>query len=385
MSRPPFEIAHEIRTADSSELENLCIEMMALGPRAIEAIVSELAKGSLPHSGVLGDLLEAQRDPGALPYLIEALEHDGDHRLPTIRALGHHRSAAASEALIEYIANLPDAWHTLRSVAIDALGRTRNEMARHTLEELGRCLLPDSSPRAIEELCQTVDHEEQFGRLRVLLAVSVALSKNGGDRLHSLPAAVLAHPCENPGFDALVRERAAEALRHIPPTDLEAPLIDLRSDPNPEVRRHLANVLYLWGIPEVVPALIDLCDDEDDPCSQKAPCYLWWMLEPGPAEERSSDHWRGFWEARSSEFPPGVPLRAGKPLNIGLLIRQLEIPERRTRLLQELEILTGEDFERLPFIPLEEQHTLARRAHAWWQEHRSAYEPGRIYRYGRAV
>lgn len=362
---PP--LLEAIRTGPRQDRHKLCRVISRLrGEEAIPALISLLKDASLMVQFAAIEGLQRARDPRALHPLLEQLlrwDNSDYTRECVAAALGELRRPEAIPALLE--------------VAEEVLWDPHDPGAVHRLVAREREKVPDDW------------QAEAGGRLTLLVAVVVALAKLGRQELSPVVIDLMGFhfPEEEDAYDARrVREEAiAASIYVVGPGLLPALRAARRREPFGEdvVDFSLLKALFYLGLRESVDEFI-ACFEEGYPVGHA------WRIEGlvGETVPGELEALKAWWQERRRRFEPHVCYRWGEPIDVSRMVERLPgtLPIQTTMLLEELQVITGEDFEHDRTLPSElyEQDVQDRidRARTWVRENGHRFEAGCLYKYG---
>lgn len=336
------------------------IGMPAFGP------VVEAVRRSSGPSEALSSALLRMRGPEVTAALTGLLD-ERDPFLPSLaaEALGRAGEAGAVQPLLDLYR------HELKSDSARAA-------AALALGELGDLSVVPELLKTAREIAESARLEE---RAALVCAAAAGLAKLGNQDLAETVATLAL------STDSQVADEAAFALKHVVGRGLFPALRKARRSTMTEARQEALRAIYYLGISESIAELISYVKDGDDSAPDlvyDAIRYLHdltgqdfeWSIDPAEL--------RKWWKQNGAQFSPGVCYRLGRPFDLNDLAELLaatEAPRLKERL-DELHVITGEEFGLDPSRPVEEQPEVAERAREWLRENAGSYERGAVYRYG---
>lgn len=339
--------------------------LAALGLPALGPVVEAL-KQEPPYSEGLRNAVRRMNRPELVPALAELLKERGA-LLATIaaQALGRAGDERAAGPLLELFKDESSPPPARREAAL-GLGRLRASNAAADLREALAKLERGKKDRQSAALTRDT---------------AVALAMLGAQEGAGAVLALAEHRSNE------IREEAAAGLKHFVGRGLFPVLQKALRSKSTDLRQEALEAVFYLGLRESVEELIAYVERGDAGAPELIDAALrrlhdlsgeefGWNVKPADV--------RGWWKQNEGRYEPNVCHRLGKPIDLSNFVKLLatDVEGERERLLEELRVITGEEFGLDPFKPVGEQSEVAERARKWLGEHASEYERGAVYKHG---
>lgn len=122
MDTEALDLVHQLSTPDANRRSLALARLVALGPRATDALADALAGGDAALRRLAAQALAEAADPRSAATLAQALaDPDGQVRGRAAQGLARLQDPRATAALAQTLNELPDLLHHPHTVATDAL------------------------------------------------------------------------------------------------------------------------------------------------------------------------------------------------------------------------------------------------------------------------
>lgn len=341
--------------------EDAAARLAAAGADAAPAIIQAMRGESPGKTFYLRRALLQIRDPKLVPLMTGLLDdEDAGLRSTAFEVLGLSRDERGLQPLLDRL-NAGKESDDVRLWASNALGELRDVRAVPAL--LG--------------LAEEVSKERRTShRAELLVAAVVALAKLG--RQEKAPAVIALAGSR----DLITRVSAVKALKYLVGPGLFPALRKaLRSRTN-EIRLDAIEAVSYLGSKESIEELgRRVADANADFATEKIA-----RLRDLTGEEfdyyARPEKIRRALAGLKKEFQPGVCYRLGRPIWLPDVMALLKTPFRRRKVVEELRVITGQDFARGRQVTAAEQPWLFEEAQEWWRREGDRFKPGRLYKYG---
>ncbi len=270
------------------------------------------------------------------------------------------------------IASGEHGFHFLLDIALDEeKGETERGRAVRALGDLG-------DGRAIDSLLTVHDRAVDDEEVRLAIEAVVALATLGN---HDKAQTAIDLAGDE---DPTVRVWALPALQSIVGPGLLAALRTALKDEYAEMRLAAERGLFYLGVVESIEALIPHVEDESPDVANDARVMLHDITGDWIDDDADVGQVRSWWEGRQAAFKDGICYRLGQPIELPPIIELLAEPMYRYQIIDELRVITGQNFGFDPTVPVDEQDAVLDRARSWWEREGYRFQPGRLYKYGYA-
>lgn len=341
--------------------EEAAARLAAAGADAAPAIIQAMRGESPGKSFYLRRALLQIRDPKLVPLMTGLLdEEDAVLRSTAFEVLGRSRDERALQPLLDRLTaekNTAD----VRLSAGDALGELRDV-------------------RAIPALLGLV--EEAGGKrltshgAELLVAAVVALAKLG--RQEKAPAVIALAGSR----DLITRVSAVKALKYLAGPGLFPALRKAMRARTNEIRLDAIEAVAYLGSKESIEELGRRISDANPDFSTEKIARLRDLTGEEFDFYARPEKIRRSLAGLKKVFEPGVCYRLGRPIWLPDVMAQLKTPFRLRKTVEELRVITGEDFSRGRQVKAGEQPWLFEEAEEWWRREGHKFKRGRLYKYG---
>lgn len=364
----------ETARGDGPEAEAAAASLVAAGAAALPPVIAAIRAGA-GAVWRLQDVALSLRGSELVPELIQHLgDPSTDVAMTVFEALGRTREHRALEPLLGALAG------SRRELAITALGDLADPGAVPKLLEIvdGMVALPGIS-EILDRTAQVENEEVDEAPLRLLPKVLIALAKLGSFERASLLAGLSHYRSKDPYSDAsLIRIESVEAMQHVYFPGMFQELKAALGDEDAEVRLKAVDALFYLGTREAIEELLAHLKDP----SSTVVSHIVYRLQGLTADRLEGQDGDAWWREHQKEYSAGVCHRLGQPMDVSRIISLLEDPADRKSVLQELRIITGQDFGFNPAVQIPPPDEVAEQAREWWRKEGHRFETGRLYKYG---
>jgi HEAT repeat protein len=357
------EVAKLIRKAKGSSTgaEDAASRLAAAGAEAAPSIIRAMRKDPEGNTFYLRRALLQMHDPELVPLMVELLDEEETYlRSTAFEVLGLSRDERGFEPLLGQLedeANLASA----RLWAAKALGELGNAGAAAALLSL------------VEEVGESRPPKHLAG---LLIEAVVALAKLGRQEKAPAVIALAEHR------DQSIRVGAVKALKYLVGPGLFPALQKALRARNDEIRQDAIEAVAYLGARESIEELGKrAADSNPDFATEKIARLRDLTGEEFDFYARPEQIRRALSGLRK-EFEPGVCYRLGRPIRLPDVMAQLKTPFRLRKIVEELRVITGQDFARGRQVKGGEQPLLFEEAQEWWRREGDKFKPGRLYKYG---
>jgi HEAT repeat protein len=357
------EVTKLIRKAkrDSAGAEEAASRLADAGADAAPAIIRAMRKDPEGNTFYLRRALLQMRDPKLVPLMLELLSEEETYlRSTAFEVLGQSGDERGFKPLLEQLQDKENL-ATARLWAAKALGELKDARAVPALLEL------------IEEIGETRVPKHRAG---LLIETVVALAKLGRQEKSPAVIALAGHR------DQSLRTSAVKALKYLVGPGLFPALQKALRARNDEIRQDAIDAIFYLGSKESIEELGRRAGDANPDMATEKIARLRDLTGVELDFYAKPEKIRRALAELKKEFEPGVCYRLGRPIHLPDVIAQLKSPFRRGKLVEELRVITGQDFARGRQVATGEQPQLFEEAQKWWQREGRKFKPGRLYKYG---
>lgn len=353
-------------------------ELLSMGVTAVPYIIEAIKRNTGPE-WLLQNIILQIRDPDVIPILIEILESDNiTLRITAFKALGYSNSERALQPLLTALSS------KRKNLAVEALGELGNINAIPELQELTQNILHRPGVfSAIEGQYSLLPNQFDRDDLRLLVDVAIALSKLHNFEVASLVLPLTQYYFENDSMAFLIRKEVVRMLQYAIIPGMFPALQESLQDTDTEVCITAIDALFYLGTKESIESLVYFTNDESYNIFNHTIVRLY-DLTGQQLQSDASDHVKEWWKRNSVEYISGICYRLGEPMFLPNLISLLADPAQASRVLQELKIVTSNDFGFIPdsFLIQVRPDKLMESAQKWWLAEGHKFETGKLYKWG---
>jgi hypothetical protein len=336
--------------------------LAVMGEKALPAIAAAIRGSSRVVAGNLGYAVSQMRDPAIVPELVQLL---GDPKMGlayvAFRAFGRQDAARAAEPLITFMRDREQG-EARRSLAADGLGDLHAEAA---------------TPVLVEVLDEALAEEQ----VELALSCVRALAKLGSHGRADVAVDVL-----EKSKDASHRSLAAEVLQYAVCPRMAGALAAGLRDKVAEVRLKVCDALFYLGNRAALDALCTAVGSKPPNIAGQVVTRIDEITGAEFDETTSKKTVAAWWEEEKQNYEPRVCYRAGQPIQLQTVADQLGEPNAFRRVIEELQVITGQDFGYVRGVPSTFQvlssDEISDRARAWIARNGKRFRPGALYKWG---
>lgn len=345
-----------------AEAQAAAARLVEIGMPAVPAVVEAVRRTPLPSEALLG-IIPRIEAPELTDAMLEVL-NDPNAFVSGIasQVLGRSKDARAFQPLLDLFVN-ENRGDSYRSDAAEALAELGDKRAVPLMVE---------TVKAIARRRQLAEHAY------LIRYTAVALARLGNQEL----AEIVIRMSGDRNSEA--REEVLPALKHVVGRGLFPALQKSRRRRSQTARNESLKAIFYLGLRESVEEFISVLERTGDDLDFRS--YTVQRLNDLTgadfAEDAEAARLREWWAQHQSDFLPRVCYRLGRPLRVSDFAR-LEAKDFASRylLLQELYIVTGQDFGR-DSRTVEEQDEPVARAREWVSREGAKFEEGAVYKHG---
>jgi HEAT repeat protein len=337
--------------------------LAARGASVAPAVVEALRKSNPVEAANLQRVLLKMDDPGVVPLMLELLNDKNlTVQVTAFRALGALRDRRALKPLLSQLRKRGNS-ASARGWAADALGDLGDRRAVETLLAAAR---------------EVLDGEDFEDEANVFLAAVGALAKLGNQELAGEAISL----AERGG--GMARTGAVRLLKYLVGPGLFRALERNLRERDAEKRREAVEALFLLGLKESIAALVKRAGDRDQGVRALVVNRLRDLTGEEFEDDLTARRAAAWWKENHDSYKGGVTYRLGRPLRVADLVELLKgEPSWRDQIIDELLIITGEDFGVAGKHYAKEEKEFYPPVRRWWARQKPGrFEPGRLYKYG---
>ena len=314
-----------------SGAQSAALELLEIGVPAIPTLISAIRQTNLGAGTNLARVLLQIDEPEIIPVMIELL-NDEHHTLrrTAFESLGKFKDEGVYQVLVDKLINSKNS--SDRAWAARALAEIRDPRVNHEFV------------RIVNEIA---NQNRIYYYADVVIPITVASAKLGDQSLS-------AYVIELDQTDDLVtKTKAVKALKYLVAPGLFPVLQETLRGETIEICKDAMDALFYLGIKESVDELIEMTGSGDYDLANSAFFRIYDITGKLFDEDARTADARDWWKERQNDFESGICYRLGEPIWLANIVSLMEQePGWRNVLLEELQIITGNNFGLNPFIHL---------------------------------